>query len=203
MPRTAEANQQIRAERRQQILQAAANVFARKGLSDATIADIAAKAGISHGLLYRHFASKEEVFAAIIEQSLYEAVNLAQAAQEYSGTPWERIRWLTTQIFPHESLRGRPDYFSVVLYALTNEKVPEQVRKQAVKQGETIYMVTRQLIVEGQAIGQVVSGNPDQLTRLYLSCIQGLVIGSMFSKQSEPGQFFVELVLRVLQPGLV
>ena len=203
MPRTAEANQQIRAERKRKILQAAANVFARKGLSDATIADIAAKAGMSHGLLYRHFASKEDVFAAIIEQSLYEAMNLAQAALEYSGTPWERIRWITTHIFPVKSLGGRPDYFSVVLYALTNESVPEQVRQRATKQGETIYRVIRQFIVEGQAVGQVVAGNPDQLTRLYLSCIQGLVIGSMFSRQPEPGLPSVELVLRVLQPCTV
>ncbi len=203
MPRTAEANQQIRAERKRQVLQAAASVFARKGLSDATIADIAAQAGVSHGLLYRHFASKEDVFAAIIEQSLHEAMNLAQAALEYSGTPWERIHWITTQIFPVESLGGRPDYFSVVLYALTNESVPEQVRQQAAKQGETIYRVIRQFIVEGQAEGQVVAGNPDQLTRLYLSCIQGLVIGSTFSRQPDPGQPSIELVLRVLQPCTV
>lgn len=200
MPRTAEANQQIRIERKRQILQGAANVFARKGLSDATIADIAAQAGVSHGLLYRHFASKEDVFAAIIGQSLNESMNLAQAALEQSGTPWERIRWITTQIFPGESLGGRPDYFSVVLYALTNEGVPEPVRKQATKQGETIYKVIRQFIVEGQEVGQVVSGNPDHLTRLYLSCIQGLVIGSTFSRQSEPDQPSVDLVLRVLQP---
>ncbi len=201
MPRTAEANQQIREERKRQILHAAASVFARKGLSDATIADIAAQAGVSHGLLYRHFAGKEDVFAAIIEQALADSMQLAQAAQAQPGTPWERICWITAQILPGESLGRRSDYFSVVLYALTNENVSGPVHAQAIKQGEIIYKVVRQFIVEGQEAGQVASGNPDHLTRLYLSCIQGLVVSSTFSRQPELDLPSIDLVLRVLHPG--
>lgn len=199
MPRTAEAYQQIRAERKEQILRAAANVFARKGLADATISDIAARAGVSHGLLYRHFASKEEVFAAVVDQAYSEAVRLAQFALAQPGTPWEHICWITTQIFPGEPLGKRPDYFFVVLHALTYEGVPEQVREQAAKQGDIIYNVIHQFILDGQQVGQVASGNPDQLTTLYLSCIQGLVLRSTFSRRQQSTFPSTEMLLRILQ----
>ncbi len=67
MPRTKEANQQIRAEQRAKILDAALQVFARKGLA-ATMDDVAASASISHGLAYRYFASKEALIQALVEQ---------------------------------------------------------------------------------------------------------------------------------------
>src|SRR5579883_985671 len=62
MPRTEEANQRIREERKEQVIWAAAQVFARKGLSDTRIVDIAAAAGISHGLAYRYFPEARKRF---------------------------------------------------------------------------------------------------------------------------------------------
>ncbi|HEV2658967.1 MAG TPA: TetR/AcrR family transcriptional regulator [Ktedonobacteraceae bacterium] len=201
MPRTEEANQQIRAERRGQIIHAAASVFARKGLASATITDIAAQAGISHGLLYRHFASKEEVFAAIVDQAADEAIRLAQTAQAQPGTAWERIRWISERIFPGASLGRRPDYFFIVLYALTNEDVPASVREQAARQGKIIYDVMYQFIAEGQEAGDVVAGDSAQITTLYLSCIQGLVLRGSFSRHPGPTFPSIEMLLGVLKAG--
>ncbi len=199
MPRTEEAYQQIRAARKEQILQAAASVFARKGLADTTVTDIAAAASVSHGLLYRHFASKEEVFAALVEQALTEAAHLAQSALAQPGTPWERLHWITTQMFPGQQLGRRPDYSLVVLHALTNEDVPQHVREQAAQQGGIIYDAIRQLIIDGQAAGQVVSGDPDQLATLYMSCIQGLVLRATFLGREKPTFPTVETVLLILR----
>lgn len=47
--------------RREQILDAAARVFAEKGYHEAGIADIAADLGIGHGTFYRYFANKKEI----------------------------------------------------------------------------------------------------------------------------------------------
>jgi AcrR family transcriptional regulator len=199
MPRTEAAYQQIRAERKKQILQAAASVFARKGLAQATITDIAAAAGISHGLLYSHFASKEDLFAAVLEQSLAEAQHVAQLALEQPGTPWERIRWLTAHLFPGGPLGRRPDFFFVVLHALTHEGMPEHVRKLAAQPGDIIYTVLRQLVVAGQQAGQVVSGDPDHLVNVYLSCVQGLVLRSVFYRKPRSTFPSMEALLRILQ----
>lgn len=52
--------------RRQQIAEAAREVFVTRGLSGARTTDIAAAAGITETVLYRHFRSKEEVFEEAI-----------------------------------------------------------------------------------------------------------------------------------------
>jgi AcrR family transcriptional regulator len=54
-------------ERRRQILETALNVFGTRGFQGTSIKDIAKAAGISQGLMYHYFASKEELLKAIIE----------------------------------------------------------------------------------------------------------------------------------------
>jgi AcrR family transcriptional regulator len=56
-------------DRFQQLWDAALRVFARKGLRRARMADVAAEMGISPGSLYNHVASKEALFAWLIERA--------------------------------------------------------------------------------------------------------------------------------------
>src|SRR5579872_4298753 len=55
-------------DRKEQILDAAMRVFAQKGFTRATNKDIAREAGITPGLIYYYFESKEAVFKEIVEQ---------------------------------------------------------------------------------------------------------------------------------------
>ena len=61
------------ARTRERILQAATEVFARRGFHGARVADIAEVAGIAYGLVYHHFRKKDEILAAIFSErwSLY------------------------------------------------------------------------------------------------------------------------------------
>ncbi|QNG43962.1 TetR/AcrR family transcriptional regulator [Sphingobium yanoikuyae] len=52
--------------RRAAILEAAFAAFSERGYSGATLREIAARAGVSHGLLKQHFGSKEQLFLAAI-----------------------------------------------------------------------------------------------------------------------------------------
>ena len=63
MPKVSEAHLQAR---RQQILDAAAACFAREGFHRTSMQDIVRECGISAGLIYRYFASKDEMIAAIV-----------------------------------------------------------------------------------------------------------------------------------------
>ncbi|NUO53388.1 MAG: TetR/AcrR family transcriptional regulator, partial [Polyangiaceae bacterium] len=54
-------------ERRQQILDSAKQVFAKRGYHDTNISHICEDLGIARGTLYQYFKSKHEVFAAIVE----------------------------------------------------------------------------------------------------------------------------------------
>jgi AcrR family transcriptional regulator len=58
-----------RAERREQILDAATRAFARAGFSATGLDAIAAEAGVTHVILYRHFASKAELYRAVLDRA--------------------------------------------------------------------------------------------------------------------------------------
>jgi AcrR family transcriptional regulator len=58
-----------RAERREQILGAATRAFARTGYAATGLDDVAAEAGITHVIVYRHFASKSELYRAVLDRA--------------------------------------------------------------------------------------------------------------------------------------
>ena len=198
MSRAAASNQQIREERTAQIVEVAAKVFARRGLAETKITDIAAAGEMSQGLVYRYFASKEEIFATVVERAMNGAVRLAQQAREQPGTPWEKLSWIIAQTLP--DLRERPAYSLVVLHALTNEAVSVNIRELALRQAKIMSEVIRELIVEGQVAGQVVQGNPDELTLLYQTLLQGLAAGAMYLHYT-PDYPSVESIMHILKPS--
>jgi AcrR family transcriptional regulator len=55
-------------QRREQILSAATTVFAEKGYQRATTQDIAEEAGVSEGLIYSYYESKDHLLLAILEK---------------------------------------------------------------------------------------------------------------------------------------
>lgn len=73
-------------ERREQIINAARQVFEQSGFDGARTRDLAAAAGVNEALLYRHFGSKEELFEAAVAAPLEEAVG---KLVEMSGAPPE------------------------------------------------------------------------------------------------------------------
>lgn len=68
------------------VLEAAGELFAEKGPAATSIREVAARAGVNHGLLHRHFGSKHRLLAATLQ-------NLADsgAALRESGAPLEEI----------------------------------------------------------------------------------------------------------------
>lgn len=58
-----------RAQRREQILDAATRAFAREGFSATNLDDIAGEAGVGRVILYRHFESKAELYRAVLRQA--------------------------------------------------------------------------------------------------------------------------------------
>lgn len=68
-------------ERREQILNAAVELFSQHGFKGTTTKQIAAAAGVSEAMVFRHFATKEELYAAIIH-----AKACADGASKF---PWD------------------------------------------------------------------------------------------------------------------
>jgi AcrR family transcriptional regulator len=58
-----------RAERREQILAAATHAFTAGGYAATSLDDVAAAAGVTHVILYRHFTSKNELYRAVLDRA--------------------------------------------------------------------------------------------------------------------------------------
>ena len=71
-PRTKQQFESMREEKRALIMDAALEHFAREGYYQTTINHLAKHAGISKGLMYNYFSSKEELLAAILHKSMTE-----------------------------------------------------------------------------------------------------------------------------------
>jgi TetR/AcrR family transcriptional regulator, fatty acid metabolism regulator protein len=74
------------ADRREELLDAAVRVFARKGFRAARVGDIAEEAGVAHGLLYHYFRSKDEVLETIFRDTWQRLVAETERI-ETSGVP--------------------------------------------------------------------------------------------------------------------
>ncbi len=72
-PRTAAQNQLIREQRKEEIIATALELFAKNGYAATTTDQLAKGAGVSKGLLYNYFASKQELLMAIFNHMLAEA----------------------------------------------------------------------------------------------------------------------------------
>ena len=71
-PRTPQQFEEIREEKRTHIMNVALEHFAIEGYHNTTISHIAKHAGISKGLMYNYFESKEELLSEIINRSMDE-----------------------------------------------------------------------------------------------------------------------------------
>jgi AcrR family transcriptional regulator len=85
-------------DRREQIIDAAMRVFAQKGFTRATNKDIAREAGITPGLIYYYFESKEAVLNAIIEQRSPLRLMAAVSAEMLAMPPETFLRFLIQQL---------------------------------------------------------------------------------------------------------
>jgi AcrR family transcriptional regulator len=66
MPRTAQQFEDIRTDRKKAILYAALHIFSEDGYHSASISKISKEAGVSKGLMYNYFESKEALLQILI-----------------------------------------------------------------------------------------------------------------------------------------
>ena len=105
MKRLTRAERQART--RQDLLDAAARVFIRRGFPGASIEAIAAEAGYTRGAFYSNFESKEQLFVELLQQRVYETYRDLLARVPEGLSPVESLRWGARELM--EIYRRRPD----------------------------------------------------------------------------------------------
>lgn len=199
MQQTSGKEQDLRELQRANILEGARRVFARKGQA-ATMADVAQAAGVSQGLAYRYFSGKEQIYRELVKQALEQAaLTTALPAREPSETPGQRLALLIRRTVEYR--RDHLEVFQLLDQALSSDKAPDDMTELIRQYRERFLTELRQLIVEGQANGEVAAGDPEQLVIAITATLEGLARFGLH----HPEQFRrlcpdASILLRMLKP---
>jgi len=79
-------------DKRDALLRAATQVFARRGFFNAQVADVARVAGVAAGTVYLYFRSKDHLLASIFERTMRAAIDEGRAALAGIAEPVARLR---------------------------------------------------------------------------------------------------------------
>jgi AcrR family transcriptional regulator len=132
-------------DRPQEITAAALAAFAEKGYAATRVTDVAARAGVSKGLLYLYFKTKEELFKAVIKSFISPRIDALKSGIE------------TTDLSAEEYLRG-----PFLDFAKQVPKSPARV-------------LVRLMIAEGAKHPELTAWYQDNVVAHGLAAIRGLV----------------------------
>ncbi|YCI76313.1 TetR/AcrR family transcriptional regulator [Bacillus sp. R1-10] len=166
MPRTKGQYEAMRTATRNKIHSAAIKLFAKKGFAATNVQDIAEGAGISIGLMYRHYKTKEDLFNELVS---YAAAGLEKIAEKFQSdeSPNELIRQFTLEILNDLE---KDDAFAELLMLMNQSSTMEHPSLQIQylnEQSEAMLNQTTRLIEKGQNLGQFKQGNASEMAFYY------------------------------------
>ena len=199
-PRGQKQNEEMREKAIEKITKAALDIFAEYGYHGATMKQIAQVSGLSYGLVYHYFPSKEEMFTQIIESSLESSIHATIRILDMPGTAWEKIENLS-DFLVREALTGDSFlYFLILLQAMTQGKSIPGFTDHIAQKIESYFKTLAPIIKQAQTSGEAVQGDPLVLAAAYFSFLQGLALlkiqGTGLEKNITP-----EILTNVLRNG--
>jgi AcrR family transcriptional regulator len=122
-----------RSERREQILAAATSAFARTGFAATSLEDIAAEAGVTRVILYRHFESKADLYRSVLDRAK-QRLDAATGAPEFTDASIDALlaaaaedpaafRLVFQQAAREPAFKEEMDRFRAEAFALTHRQL--------------------------------------------------------------------------------
>ncbi len=177
MARSEASNRRMRDTRREAILNTALQLFASRGLTGTKISDIASAVGMSQGLLYHYFESKEAIYTELIRDA-FEKMNAACRALEAGPLPPEqKIRKALSELL--RSIEQNAIFASTVLLIVQagiSEATPDEARQLIATESHVPYQVIERILSQGQLEGVVPRHDPAMLSLLFWITIKGLAM---------------------------
>jgi AcrR family transcriptional regulator len=174
-----------RAEVRERIVRAALELVRRGGYRAASMAAVAARAGVATGTVYRHFPSKSDLFAEVFRvASQHEVDAVAQAAGRHAE-PAAQIA-AAVETFARRALRGRR-----LAWALLAEPVDPAVEAERLVFRQSYARVFSSSLKEGVLKGALPPQDPD----LTAAALVG-AIGEVMTHPSSDDEALVASLVR-------
>jgi AcrR family transcriptional regulator len=195
---------EAREQTREELLDAAAHVFARKGFGGASVEEIAEAAGYTTGALYSNFDSKEQLFLELLSARRSRAVarrvtTIAQILDETPGDedPIEALsRFFLELADRHRELA--PLQAEFWLYAVRH---PEAMGVLEARQREQVDALEHLVARAMERLGAPPGTPAREVTIVVLGLVQGMVRERRIDRAGVPDHLFAQ-ALRWLFAGL-
>jgi len=170
--------------------------FARDGFHCATMQDVIREAKLSPGAIYRYFASKEEIIAAIADERHARERAALAAARDVGGAPalGALVRELFVPLAGADERRSRRVGVQIWAEALRNPRIHRLVRRGV----DGPRRVLAALVRDAQARGEVPSRlDADAAARAMIALFQGFVLQQAWDPRADVASYVaaIELVL--------
>lgn len=184
----------------ERILEAAEDVLRRFGPAKATVVDVARELGVSHGSVYRHFASKAALRDAVAERWLHSVSDpLAVVASEEGPAPERLRRWLDLLVVSKRSRAlDDPELFA------TYVQLAGEARDVITAHVETLVEQLARIIADGVERGEFALDDPRAAARAVFDATGRFHNPAHASEWSDPDiDTAFEDVWRLVLRGLV
>ena len=170
-----------KADRPDEIVAAALEIFSEKGFAAARLDDIAARAGVSKGAIYLYFATKEDIFRAVVDQGVGPNIDAVLALAANAPSFFGLARAATRMISQVMSATPVGGIVKMVIAEAGN--FPELARIWHDRLVRPALLAMTAAVAAGQARGEVRPGE----ARLYaVSLISPLLVGVIFRETFGP-----------------
>lgn len=159
-------------QRREQILDVALDMFICKGFHGTSTREISKKAGISSGLMFHYFDSKEALYLALLKKAV-SGVNMVEQLGSLPMSPLQVFEKIAA--FTLESFAAHPSsvkMFILVKQAMVGDYLNEEMR--AVFHNMNLIERMVPLIEAGQMQDEIRDGNALSLALCFFSGLQGV-----------------------------
>lgn len=141
-------------ERRVKIIDAAIEIFGLKGFKNATISEIAAKAGVGDATIYEYFDSKEGLLLSIPYESTNKIIEELRYHMLGIKGAFNKIRKVVWWWFSY--MERSPGYGVIILLELKTSK--NFLQTEAYQKAREFYQMFTDIIIEGQEEGAIKKG---------------------------------------------
>jgi TetR/AcrR family fatty acid metabolism transcriptional regulator len=168
------------ADKREAILRAATEVFARHGYFQAQVADVARAAGVAAGTVYLYFRSKDDLLVSIFERTMKEAIADGRAALSGVTDPRARLEHVARL---HLDRLGRDRDLAVVFQVELRQSTKFMERFSSSYLRDYIGVI-RETIAEGQKAGLFRSDvNPTTAAKMFFGALDEMATNWILSRR--------------------
>jgi AcrR family transcriptional regulator len=183
-------------ERKQQLIEAAVELFSERGYHATRVRDICDRAGVAKGLFYWYFPTKRDLFAELVRTMRLWLRRAQAAAMDTDADPVTRIRQGTVASVLF--MADHAAYFTLVDVERRDPSIAETL-----SDGSDVYLAdVTALIREAQAAGQVPDCDPQLLAHGVLGAVSSYSnawrAGRIDVEPVELAQFVADWVVRAL-----